>query len=159
MHDLFNWCTIILLLPLEIGTGLFEKLTGAILELKFFCSSDCFSGYVSESVLGLHEHSTTKNINFHFGKLFSIFTDYLVMLKSNEEISKEKLFLLTLFLDNMSNLNQGLGKSLLDSSLIIDWRFRKTLGYHTFSKGSFINDSSKKQCRTSYIYYRTAPWW
>ena len=28
MHDLFNWCTILVLLPIEIGTGALEKLTG-----------------------------------------------------------------------------------------------------------------------------------
>ena len=45
--------------------------------------------------MDIHANSTTKNINYHFGKLFSIFTDYLVVLKSDEEISKEKIFWLT----------------------------------------------------------------
>ena len=54
-----------------------------------------YVGYVSDSILDLDENSTAKNINYHFGKLFSIFTDYLVILKSDEEISKEKIFWLT----------------------------------------------------------------
>lgn len=28
IHDLFNWCTIIVLLPLEMGTGMLEKISG-----------------------------------------------------------------------------------------------------------------------------------
>ncbi len=28
IHDLFNWCSIILLLPVEMGTGMLEKISG-----------------------------------------------------------------------------------------------------------------------------------
>ena len=28
IHDLFNWCSILLLLPVEMGTGLLEKISG-----------------------------------------------------------------------------------------------------------------------------------
>ena len=28
IHDLFNWCSILLLLPVEMGTGMLEKISG-----------------------------------------------------------------------------------------------------------------------------------
>ena len=28
IHDLFNWCSILLLLPVEMGTGLLENISG-----------------------------------------------------------------------------------------------------------------------------------
>ena len=32
VHDIFNWLTILFMLPLEIGTGLLEKISGQIVK-------------------------------------------------------------------------------------------------------------------------------
>ena len=50
IHDLFNWCTILLLLPLEMGTGMLEKISGAAPSiLKLHCKEQRSSFVISKS--------------------------------------------------------------------------------------------------------------
>jgi len=74
IHDLFNWCIILVLLPLEIGTGALEKLTDAVVN-SFDINND----------------SLILQDSFIFGSLFSSITNALVELKSEKEISKRTL--------------------------------------------------------------------
>ena len=74
LHDIFNWCTIILLLPLEMGTGALEKVTGYIAAVLDPDTSD-------NGVDPLHS----------FSKLFSSIADSLVILKSHAEISEQNI--------------------------------------------------------------------
>ena len=76
LHDIFNWCTILLLLPLEMGTGSLERLTGYI--------ADQFdSGNNTDS--GMEDHFQA------FSKLFSSIADTFVILKSHAEVSDAKI--------------------------------------------------------------------
>ena len=76
LHDIFNWCTILLLLPLEMGTGALERVTGYI--------ADQFdSGNNTDS--GMEDHFQA------FSKLFSSIADTFVILKSHAEVSDAKI--------------------------------------------------------------------
>ena len=66
IHDLFNWCSIILLLPVEMGTGMLEKISGAIITS------------VQETGTAVSEESFL--LNFH--SLFNPIINSLVVLKS-----------------------------------------------------------------------------
>ena len=76
LHDIFNWCTILLLLPLEMGTGALERVTGYI--------ADQFdSGNNTDS--GIEDHFQA------FSKLSSSIADTFVILKSHAEVSDVKI--------------------------------------------------------------------
>ena len=74
LHDIFNWCTILLLLPLEMGTGALEKVTGYIAAVLEPDTSD-------DGVDHFHT----------FSKLFSAIADSLVILKSQAEVSDQNI--------------------------------------------------------------------
>ena len=74
LHDIFNWCTILLLLPLEMGTGALEKVTGYIAAVLDPDTSD-------NGADPLHT----------FSKLFSAIADSLVILKSHAEVSHQNI--------------------------------------------------------------------
>ena len=66
IHDLFNWCSVLLLLPVEMGTGLLEKISGAIITT------------VEETEATVSEESFL--LDFH--SLFKPIINSLVVLKS-----------------------------------------------------------------------------
>lgn len=74
LHDIFNWSTIILLLPLEMGTGALEKVSGYIADV-------------------LDPHTSDKEVNHFkaFSKLFSSIADSFVILKSHAEVSEQNI--------------------------------------------------------------------
>ena len=66
IHDLFNWCSVLLLLPVEMGTGMLEKISGAIITT------------VEETEAPVSEESFL--LDFH--SLFKPIINSLVVLKS-----------------------------------------------------------------------------
>ena len=66
IHDLFNWCSILLLLPVEMGTGMLEKISGAIITA------------IQKTGPAVREESFL--LNFH--SLFNPIINSLVVLKS-----------------------------------------------------------------------------
>ena len=74
LHDIFNWCTILLLLPLEMGTGALEKVTGYIAAVLDPDTSDT----------GVDHFQT-------FSKLFSSIAESFVILKSHAEVSDQNI--------------------------------------------------------------------
>ena len=72
LHDIFNWSTIIILLPLEMGTGALEK--------------------VSEYIADVLDPNTKGVDHFQaFSKLFSSIADSFVMMKSHAEVSEQNI--------------------------------------------------------------------
>ena len=74
LHDIFNWCTILLLLPLEMGTGALERLTGYI-----------------AAVLDPDTSKTGVDHLQTFSKLFSSIAESFVILKSHAEVSHQNI--------------------------------------------------------------------
>ena len=66
IHDLFNRCSVLLLLPVEMGTGLLEKISGAIVPT------------IQKNGTAASEESFL--LNFH--SLFNPIINSLVVLKS-----------------------------------------------------------------------------
>ena len=83
IHDLFNWCSILLLLPVEMGTGLLENISGTE---RFLLSSgtyvDILQGAIVRAIQRTGIATSEDSFLFSFHSLFAPIIDSLVVLKS-----------------------------------------------------------------------------
>jgi len=70
VHDIFNWLTILFMLPLEIGTGFLERISGEIVKGATF-----------------HKHGSLLGNNFSFKLLFDPIISLIVILEDEALVS------------------------------------------------------------------------
>ena len=74
VHDLFNWLTILFMLPLEIGTGLLEYISGQIVKNISF-----------------NKNGRQSEINFSVKALFEPLIRYIVLFEDKELVNSLRL--------------------------------------------------------------------
>lgn len=107
VHDIFNWLTILFMLPLEIGTGLLEKISGQIVKSA-----------------NVHQKGSLSGSKFSFRFLFDPIISRIVVLKDESLVSSMRVnktftinsYKVKSFDDDLKDISDESGEDFSDES-------------------------------------------
>ena len=107
VHDIFNWLTILFMLPLEIGTGLLEKISGQIVKSA-----------------NVHQNGSLSGSKFSFRFLFDPIISRIVVLKDESLVSSMRVnktftinsYKVKSFDDDLKDISDESGEDFSDES-------------------------------------------